>query len=138
MTRRVSKSFLIAVLVASSVACSLNTRVRLAIANREFSASLVRIQTFIQSEHDFRRIDDAELRTWKARLGRVADAGIILTHAINNGNSDEIYTQVNALLNMLDGLITEDVIRLPKDTQLAVTIVIESARATLTILSIGA
>jgi hypothetical protein len=137
LTRRVSHSLVILLLVASA-ACSLNTRVRLAIANREFSASLVRIQQFVQSEYDFKRINDAELRAWKARLGRIADGGIALTHAINAGNSNDIYTQINALLTLLDELIAEDVVRLPKDSQLAVTIIIESARTTLTILSIGA
>ena len=137
LTRRVS-GFIVVLLLVASAACSMNMRVRLAVANQEFSGSLVRLQKFIQSEHDFGRINDAELRVWKSRLGRVADAGIILTHAITNGNSNEVRVQVDAMLTMLNELLVEDVIRLPRDTQLTAIIIIESTRATLTILSIGA
>lgn len=117
-------------------ACSVSLRKATAIANEELSAATVRLRNHIQAEADAGRLPQAELRTWKSQLGRVADVGILLTKAIVAGDNDDARVQIMAAIKLLDEFLEQDVIRLNADQRMVAMIAIQSVRTSLLIISV--
>lgn len=124
---------LLALLLAP--ACSASLQRATAIASEELSASTVRLRDQIEAQHQAVQLPEPEYRSWKRGLGRVAKAGLALNQALRTADRASADVQVRAIIELLDELIREDVIRLPMQTRWTVEIVLQSVRTSLLVIS---
>lgn len=132
--RQTRAAVLLAILLVAP-ACSAGLQRATAIASEELSASTVRLRDAIESQHQSGQLPDADYRSWKRGLGRVAKAGLALNQALRTADRASADVQVRAIIELLDELIREDVIRLPQQTRWTVEIVLQSVRTSLLVIS---
>jgi hypothetical protein len=123
-------------LVAS--ACASSGTLRLAIASDQLASSTERLQTQVIELRNQNVITAEDFGAWQRRFAKIAKVGLALNEALRKSDGRDTIDQIRAFIDLLDELVAEQVVKVPQQSRLALTIVMESIRATLLTLSVSA
>jgi hypothetical protein len=132
-------SVLLALSLALSGCASTNvaqTRYRLALVSDTFATTLERLQTQEQVWHNAGQISAVDHAAWQRRIVRIALAGKALNDALRaEPGATTVADRARVVVDLLDDLITEQVIRLSDRERQMAMLLIESLRSSLLIYS---
>ena len=130
-------SILLALSLALSGCASTNvaqTRYRLALVSDTFATTLERLQQQEQAWYRAGLVNAVDHAAWDRRIVRVAVAGKSLNDALRaEANAGTVAERARVVVDLLDDLIAEQVIRLNAEQKQMAMILIESARSSILI-----
>ncbi len=130
-------SVLLALSLALSGCASTNvaqTRYRLALVSDTFATTLERLQQHEIAWFNAGQIKPEEHQAWQRRIVRIAIAGKALNEALRaEPGAQTVSDRARVVVDLLDDLITEQVIRLSPNERQTASILIESLRSSLLI-----
>lgn len=132
--RQTARSLIVLLLILNAAACSLSRRAQIAQVNARLSQAGVQMKDFVQGQYDRKIMPVDEYEEWKSRLGKIAKIGGLMTDALIAGNDDVAKVQVDALLDLIDDLERENVIKLNPNQQAIAYVILGSIRTTIDIL----
>lgn len=121
--------------ILSAPACSLSMQRASAVALEQVSIKSLELRDKVEAQHQRGQMPDIDYKAWKSRLGKVGRIGQALTSALAKADGQEAARQLDAFFEALTELVNEQVVKMTPSEQLTFTIVIESIRSALTIIS---
>jgi ABC-type uncharacterized transport system auxiliary subunit len=112
------------------------TRYRLALVSDSFASTLERLQQQEIAWHQAGQINAPDHAAWQRRIVRVAIAGKALNEALRaEPGATPVADRARVVVDLLDDLITEQVIKLSPQERQTANLLIESLRSTILIYS---
>lgn len=108
---------------------------RLALVSESYAVALQRLQSWEIGEHRAGRIGQADHVVWQRRIERFAHAGKAANDAIRASQLAGVQVQARAILDIVDELIAEQVIRFSDAQRITATLILESLRTAVMIWS---
>lgn len=113
---------------ASAPASKQDTARRLALVSESYAVALQHLQAWEISQHQNGSVPDADHVVWQRRIERLALAGKAANDAIRASQIASVQAQARAILDVLDELVAEQVIRLNDSQRVLATVILESLR----------
>lgn len=118
---------------------------RLALVSESYAVALQRLQAWEIGQYQSHAISQADHVVWQRRIERFALAGKAANDAIRSASLSSVQAQARAILDVIDELIAEQVIRFTESQRMTATLILESMRtavlvwsATMTVDRLGA
>ncbi len=110
------------------------TRYRLALVSDTYATALERLSNQEQAWYRAGQVTAADHAAWDRRITRLAIAGKSVNEALRaEANTNDVADRARVVVDLLDDLIAEQVIRLSAEQQNTARILIESARSAIII-----
>lgn len=101
---------------------------RLALVSETYAKALKRLSDWEINQRAAGAIPEADHVVWRRRLDKLALAGKAANDAIRVASMSEVQTQARAIVDILEELVEEQVIRLNAEQRTTATLVIEALR----------
>lgn len=101
---------------------------RLALVSETYAGAVKRLQAWEIDVHRAGRISEADHQAWQGRFERLAVAGTLANAAIRAADIANVQAQAKAILDIVEALILEQVIRLSESERLSATLILEAIR----------
>ena len=138
MRRQQTRLWLVCVLVLLASACaSTSVLRRTAVASDALADATMAVQSQVISLHDAKQISDGDYTAWQRAFQRIGASGLALNQAIRQSDGKSATVQIEAVLDLIDELMRDDVLRVPADRRQEIEIALVTVRAVLISLSVA-
>ena len=108
---------------------------RLALVSESYAVALQRLQQWEIGQHRAGLVSEPDHVVWQRRIERLALAGKAANDAIRASQLASVQQQARAILDIVDELIAEQVIRFSEAQRMTATLILESVRTAVIIWS---